>query len=124
MRTAFRALVLTAALALAPGLAFAQATQPATGTPPKAPPPAAVSAPKPATPAPAPAPAPAMKVELLDINTATVDQLKALKGVGDARAAAIVKGRPFKGKDELVQKNIVPQNVYDDIKDKIIAKQK
>ena len=119
MRTAFRALVLTAALALAPGLAFAQATQPATGAPPKAPPPAA-AAPKPAT----PAPAPAMKVELLDINTATVDQLKALKGVGDARAAAIVKGRPFKGKDELVQKGIVPQNVYDDIKDKIIAKQK
>ncbi|MFT4097253.1 MAG: helix-hairpin-helix domain-containing protein, partial [Rhodoblastus sp.] len=71
-----------------------------------------------------PAPAPAMKMDLLDINTATLDQLKALKGVGDVRAAAIVKGRPYKGKDELVQKNIVPQGVYDDIKDKIIAKQK
>ena len=44
---------------------------------------------------------------------------------GAARgAAAIVKGRPYKGKDELVQKGIVPQGVYDDIKDKIIAKQK
>ncbi|MEI2733705.1 MAG: helix-hairpin-helix domain-containing protein [Rhodoblastus sp.] len=118
MRTALRALVLTAALGLAPGLAFAQATQPA--TPSKAPPPPAAAAPKPAT----PAPAPAMKVELIDINSATADQLDALKGVGKARAAAIIKGRPYKGKDELVQKGIVPQNVYDDIKDKIIAKQK
>lgn len=118
MRTALRALVLTAALGLAPGLAFAQATQPATL--PKAPPPPAAAAPKAAT----PAPAPAMKIELMDINSASLDQLKALKGIGDARAAAIVKGRPFKGKDELVQKGIVPQNVYDDIKDKIIAKQK
>ena len=118
MRTALRALVLTAALGLAPGLAFAQATQPA--TPPKAPPPPAAAAPKAA----APPPAPAMKVELIDINSATADQLDALKGVGKARAAAIIKGRPYKGKDELVQKGIVPQNVYDDIKDKIIAKQK
>ncbi|HMN74334.1 MAG TPA: helix-hairpin-helix domain-containing protein [Rhodoblastus sp.] len=118
MRNAFRALVLTAALGFAPGLAFAQATQPA--TPSKAPPPPAAAAPKPA----APAPAPAMKMDLLDINSASLDQLKALKGVGDVRAAAIVKGRPYKGKDELVQKGIVPQGVYDDIKDKIIAKQK
>lgn len=125
MRKTFRALVLTAALGLAPGLALAQATQPA--TPSKAAPPPAAAAPKAAAPAPkpaAPAQAPATKVELLDINSASLDQLKALKGVGDVRAAAIVKGRPYKGKDELVQKNIVPQNVYDDIKDKIIAKQK
>ncbi|MCB1533891.1 MAG: helix-hairpin-helix domain-containing protein [Rhodoblastus sp.] len=122
MRTALRALVLTAALGLAPGLAFAQATQPA--TPSKAAPPPA-TAPKAAAPAAAkPAAAPAAKVELMDINSATADQLETLKGVGKARAAAIVKGRPYKGKDELVQKNIVPQNVYDDIKDKIIAKQK
>jgi DNA uptake protein ComE-like DNA-binding protein len=61
---------------------------------------------------------------LLDINSASVEQLDALPGIGAARAAAIINGRPYKGKDELVQKNILPQSVYDKIKDKIIAKQK
>ena len=60
----------------------------------------------------------------IDINRAKPDQLMTLEGIGDARAKAIVKGRPYKGKDELVDKNIIPQAVYDKIKDKIIAKQK
>jgi len=61
--------------------------------------------------------------QLIDINTATEEELRALKGVGDVRAAAIIKNRPYKGKDELVQKNIIPAAVYAAIKDKIIAKQ-
>jgi len=64
------------------------------------------------------------KAELMDINSASEKELATLPGIGEARAKAIVKGRPYKGKDELAQKKIIPQKVYDEIKDKIIAKQK
>lgn len=70
------------------------------------------------------APAADAKSAPMDINSATAKQLATLEGIGDARSAAIVKGRPYKGKDELVEKKIIPQDVYDKIKDKIIAKQK
>ena len=59
----------------------------------------------------------------IDINRAKAEELMTLKGIGDARAAAIIKGRPYARKDELVQKKIIPESVYNDIKDKIIAKQ-
>ena len=63
------------------------------------------------------------KTEPIDINRAKAEELMTLKGIGDARAAAIIKGRPYARKDELVQKKIIPESVYNDIKDKIIAKQ-
>jgi competence protein ComEA len=99
---------------------LAQATQTPT-TAPKAP---EISPPKsPGTVAPAPqtrgAPA-----ALVDINSASEADLQTLSGIGPARAKAIIAGRPYKGKDDLVNKNIIPSNVYQGIKDQIIAKQK
>jgi competence protein ComEA len=64
------------------------------------------------------------KSEPIDINSASEKELATLPGIGEARARAIVKGRPYKGKNELLDKKIVPKNVYEDIKDKVIAKQK
>ena len=106
--------ILVAAIA-AIGLAFAQA--PAKDTAKKA------DAPK-AEAKKADAPKDAKKAEPMDINSASEKDLATLKGIGEARAKAIVKGRPYKGKDYLVNKKILSQNVYDEIKEKIIAKQK
>ena len=99
-RSHLAALAMIGALAGLAGMACAQ-TKPAT-------PPAATTAPRPAEP--------------LDINTATKQQLMTLDGIGDARSDAIIKGRPYRAKNELVDKSLLPQAVYDKIKDQIIAK--
>jgi DNA uptake protein ComE-like DNA-binding protein len=95
---------------LAMSSATAQSSQTTTTTPAR---PAASTA----------APATTPSQSLIDVNSAPSDQLQTLTGIGPARAEAIVKGRPYKGKDELHRKNIIPESVYEGIKDKIIARQ-
>lgn len=61
--------------------------------------------------------------ELLDINSATEEQLKKIAGIGDEVAKRIISGRPYVKKDQLKSRKIVTPALYDKIRDKIIAKQ-
>ncbi len=110
-------ITLAAALLIgASGAAFAQKQE--------APKPTAAPAVKPAAaPTPAAAPAADAKKEPMDINTASEKELASLPKIGEARAKAIVKGRPYNGKDDLINKKVIPQDAYDAIKDSIVAKQ-
>ena len=61
--------------------------------------------------------------ELLDINSATQEQIEAMPAIGKAYAAKIIAGRPYKSKSELTSKKVVPASVYSKVKNHIIAKQ-
>jgi DNA uptake protein ComE-like DNA-binding protein len=76
-------------------------------------------APKPA----APAGAKEMPKEKVDINSASAEELQKLPGIGEALSKKIVENRPYKRKDELVQKKVIPGPTYEKIKDHVVARQ-
>ena len=65
-----------------------------------------------------PLPAP----NLIDLNSASRDELMTLDGIGEVRADAIIRSRPFKTKGELVERHVIPEALYDKINDKVVAK--
>ncbi len=62
------------------------------------------------------------KAKIVDINSATEAELKAIPGIGDVYAAKIIAGRPYANKTQLKSRKIVPSNVYEQVKDLVIAK--
>lgn len=68
--------------------------------------------------------APAKAAALIDLNSASEAELTALNKIGPVRAKAIVDNRPYKRKDELLDRKIISKDVYDTIKDQVIARQK
>lgn len=65
---------------------------------------------------------PAPAANLIDINSASRDDLMTLEGIGEVRAEAIIRARPFKAKTELVERRLIPEALYDKIADKVMAR--
>ncbi|MFN8652914.1 MAG: helix-hairpin-helix domain-containing protein [Gemmatimonadales bacterium] len=127
-RTALAALAFAA---LAASSASAQSAAPTTPAPANKQQPAAKPAPAPATATAKTAAKPAEKAaapakkaaELLDLNTATREQLVALPGIGETYADAIIKNRPYKAKSDLVSKKVIPASAYKKVRAHVIAHQ-
>ena len=66
----------------------------------------------------APALSTAPNPQLVDINSASVDELN---GLGGQFGKAIIRGRPYGSIDELVSKRILKRAVFSQIKDRIAA---
>jgi len=67
-------------------------------------------------------PAPAPASNQLELNSASRDALMTLDGIGEVRADAIIRARPFRAKTELVERRIVPEALYEKIADKVFAR--
>lgn len=62
------------------------------------------------------------KTDLVDINSASANQLAALPGLTSEDAKNIIASRPYTRKNQLKQKNIITATSYDGIKNLIVAK--
>lgn len=69
-----------------------------------------------------PAPTQPAAANLIELNSATRDELMTLDGIGEVRADAIIRARPFRVKGELVERRLIPESLYDRINDKVYAK--
>src|SRR5438270_1807382 len=100
----------------------ATTTTPSTTSPSSTMAPAVPATPKAATPD-ARSTATAPKADMVDINSASATELKALPGVSDSDAMKIIQGRPYSDKGQLVSKKVVSEPTYEKIKDHVVGKQ-